>query len=79
MKDVTVIPEEDGKVIICAKCDLPMKNKRITLSYLGSSISAEMPCCENCGQVYFPVSHECCVIEEVEQPLAEGKDRCDII
>lgn len=72
MNDVTFKPEEDGGVILCAKCGLPMKNKRVTLSYLGHSVSTEMLCCECCGQVYLPSDHERGKMDEAEQILGDS-------
>jgi hypothetical protein len=51
----------EARVWKCRKCDKELVLKKTVLTYLGHSVSHELPTCPKCGKVY--------VCEE----LAEGK------
>lgn len=44
---------ETGK-LICGKCRVPLEPKKVTLEYLGHTVSQEFPCCPVCSQIYIP-------------------------
>ena len=40
--------------IICVSCDLELKAKTVTLSYMDGSFPVELLSCPKCGFVYIP-------------------------
>ncbi|MCP1109638.1 putative C2H2 Zn-finger protein [Lachnospiraceae bacterium PF1-21] len=38
----------------CAKCDLPLETRSVTLSYMDSAFPVGLPACPKCGMVYIP-------------------------
>jgi len=51
----------EPRVWKCRKCDRELVLKKTVLTYLGHSVSHELPTCPKCGKVY------------ICQELAEGK------
>lgn len=38
----------------CAKCQMDLVLRQVTLSYLNSAFPVELPACPKCGQFYIP-------------------------
>ena len=44
--------EPNKTEIICAKCKVPLVNKKARFLYLGHEMHSEVPRCPKCGQIY---------------------------
>lgn len=37
--------------LVCRRCNVPLEETKVRLTYLGHEFFAELPCCPKCGQV----------------------------
>lgn len=63
--------ESEGEELYCALCGVPLRSRRIELSYLGHTFGVEVPCCPECGQKYIPRSLAQGKMAEVETLLED--------
>ena len=56
----------------CAKCGVPLVNKRTVFNYMGRSFGHEVPICPKCGKVFISKELAKGRMAEVEQ-LMEDK------
>ena len=61
----------DGGKVICGKCEREMEPKEVALTYLGHQVTAELPVCPVCGQVYISEEVVSGKIHRVEQLLED--------
>lgn len=57
--------------LTCVRCGVLMKVRSVTLSYLGHKFTAQVPQCEECGQVYLSEELVRGKIAEVEELLED--------
>ena len=61
----------DADTFICARCDREMEEADVTLTYLGHKVSARLPVCPQCGQVYISEEVVTGKIQRVERELED--------
>ncbi len=61
----------NGKDIICAKCDIPLKVGHVTLGYVGTTFPVDLFKCLECGLVYIPSGLARGSMVEVERALED--------
>jgi phage FluMu protein Com len=57
--------------IECAKCNTPLENDKVTISYMGSSFPVELLKCPKCNLVYIPESLALGKMLQVEKTLED--------
>lgn len=57
--------------VICARCDREMVQRDVALTYLGHQVTAELPVCPVCGQVYISEEVVTGRVHRVEQLLED--------
>jgi ssDNA-binding Zn-finger/Zn-ribbon topoisomerase 1 len=61
----------EARIWKCAKCDRELVMRRTVLTYLGHSVSHEVPTCPKCGKVYICEELAEGKMSEVEQTLED--------
>lgn len=62
---------KDPGAFICQKCQIPLENGKVALSYMGNYFPIEMPRCPKCGNFYIPEELAMGKILQVEQALED--------
>lgn len=45
---------DTAEELVCARCNLPLVPRAVTLSYLDSAFPVELPACPKCGMLHIP-------------------------
>jgi len=62
---------DESRVWKCGRCDRELVMKKTVLTYLGHSVSHEVPACPKCGKVYICEALAEGKMSEVEQVLED--------
>lgn len=57
--------------LVCGKCDIPLENSELVLSYMGNDFPILMPRCPSCGQGFIPEELALGKILQVERALED--------
>ena len=57
--------------IECAKCNIPLENSKVTISYMGNSFPVELLKCPKCNLVYIPEDLAIGKMLQVEKALED--------
>jgi NAD-dependent SIR2 family protein deacetylase len=55
----------------CLKCNQQLTEQKVTFHYIDFPISASLPCCPSCGQVYLPEEFVEGKLSEAEKTLED--------
>jgi hypothetical protein len=61
----------DADRVVCARCDREMEEGDVTLTYLDHQVTARLPVCPVCGQVYISEEVVTGKIQRVERELED--------
>lgn len=61
----------EDRVLICAKCDVPLEEGKVQIAYLGSMFPVDLLKCPRCGQVFIPENLALGKMSEVEKLLED--------
>ena len=61
----------ETETFICSKCDREMELSDVNLTYLGHQVTAKLPTCPVCKQVYIPEETVTGKIHRVERELED--------
>lgn len=61
----------EDRILICAKCDVPLEVGKVQVSYLGSMFPVDLLKCPRCGQVFIPEELALGKMSEVEKLLED--------
>ena len=57
--------------LVCSKCNLPLEQAKVVVTYLGAEFPIELPRCPGCGFVLVPESLATGKMLQVEQALED--------